>query len=282
MRVWVGDAGVVGPGLDGWEASRAVLAGRERYVAAPTQYPPIAALPPAERRRLGVPIKLALGAGLDAFRNRVHEAKTAATVFTSSGGDGANVHAICQSLASREREVSPTRFHNAVHNAAAGYWSITTGTRAPSTSLCCHDSSFAAGLVEAAAFVASEKASVALMAYDHCYPEPLNAVRSIGADFGAALILMPRRDDAALACLDIDIVHAPLVTTTMSDPGLERLRTGVPACRALPLLTALARGVEATVILDYLDMHLAIRCAPAHPPQADTGAAEVLDHAGKQ
>ena len=32
-----------------------------------------------------------------------------------------NVHAICESLATPERQVSPTRFHNSVHNAAAGW-----------------------------------------------------------------------------------------------------------------------------------------------------------------
>ena len=52
-----------------------------------------------------------------------------ATVFTSSGGDGDNVHEILQTLASTEREVSPTRFHNAVHNAPAGYWPAAPPTR---------------------------------------------------------------------------------------------------------------------------------------------------------
>ena len=268
MRVWVASAGVVGPGLRGWRASRHVLTGVEPYVEAPTHYPPVEALPAAERRRLGVPIKLALAAGLDAFSDTPVEARTTSTVFTSSGGDGANVHAICQSLASEDREVSPTRFHNAVHNAPAGYWSITTGARSASTSLCCHDGSVAAGLLEAASQACADGATVALIAYDHAYPEPLNAVREIGGDFGAALVLLPQAHPAALAALDIAVVHGASSPTPMSDPALERLRATVPAGRMLPLLAAIARGADATVVLDYLgSMQLQIRCTPRSDAQ---------------
>ena len=40
--------------------------------------------------------------------------------------NGQVIHEICEALATDEREVSPTRFHNSVHNASAGYWGIAT------------------------------------------------------------------------------------------------------------------------------------------------------------
>jgi len=40
--------------------------------------------------------------------------------------------------------------------------------------------------------------------------------------------------------------------TGMSDSGLEELRLGVPAARALPLLEALARKSRGDVVLDFL------------------------------
>jgi len=49
------------------------------------------------------------------------EPATLPSVFASSGGDGHNCHEICQALSLEERLISPTRFHNSVHNAAAGY-----------------------------------------------------------------------------------------------------------------------------------------------------------------
>jgi hypothetical protein len=272
MRVWVGGAGVVGPGLAGWTASRAVLGGRQDYVDAPTVCAPIESLPAVERRRLGLPVKLAIVAGLDAFRDAAQDPKSTATVFTSSGGDGENVHRICESLASAEREMSPTRFHNAVHNAAAGYWSITTGAQAPSTSLCCHDASVAAGLLEAAVQVTTDGAPVALIAYDHRYPEPLHAVRPIAADLGVALILLPQPAGKAL-CLDITVVRGSAHATPMAEAPLEALRANVPAGRALPLLAALARGTTATVILDYMDsMRLRVDVIPASSEHVAFGA----------
>ena len=136
MRVCVEGVGLLGPGLCGWQTSRAVLAGSTPYVFAPTVLTASALLPAAERRRTGAPVKLALAVGHEAFTNAGRDAATTATVFTSSGGDGENVHQICETLASTDREVSPTRFHNSVHNAAAGYWGIATGSREASTSLC--------------------------------------------------------------------------------------------------------------------------------------------------
>ena len=66
----------------------------------------------------------------------------------SSDGDGEIVHRLCTALASPAAEVSPTDFHNSVHNAATGYWSIGAHSSAPSTALCAYDGSFAAGLLE--------------------------------------------------------------------------------------------------------------------------------------
>ena len=69
-----------------------------------------------------------------------------ATVFSSTAGDCDNSHVILETLASADRALSPTRFANSVHNAAAGYWSIATGAKAESTVLCAFDASFGAGL----------------------------------------------------------------------------------------------------------------------------------------
>src|SRR3546814_10360262 len=72
-----------------------------------------------------------------------------ATVFAGSDADMAILQRISAALATPERIVSPTDFHNSVHNAAAGYWGIGTGSRAPSTTLAGYDASFALGLLEA-------------------------------------------------------------------------------------------------------------------------------------
>ena len=198
-----------------------------------------------------MPVRLALAAGQEAFTSAGMDAAATPTVFSSSGGDCDNVHQMCEALALPGREVSPTRFHNSVHNAAAGYWSIATGCREASASLCAYDGSFAAGLLEAAVQAISAQRSVALIAYDHPYPQPLAALREISAPFGVALVLAPQPGDRALAALDIEYVPEPGPSVAMADPGLEALRTGVPAARSLPLLASLARPANGAVILEY-------------------------------
>lgn len=250
MRVYVSGMGLAGPGLAGWQASAPVLRGEAPYVPAATVVPPSELLPAAERRRTGVPVRLALAVGSEALRNAGCNAADAATVFTSSAGDGDNLHHICETLASADPALSPTRFHNSVHNAPAGYWSIAVRSHAPSTSLCCYDASFGAGLLEAAGQVADGASPVVLIAYDHVYPDPLRAVRPIAATFGAALVLTAAPGEGCIAALDVVFVPGGGEAGAMADGALEALRAGVPAARCLPLFAALAEGGEHKLAVD--------------------------------
>jgi hypothetical protein len=251
MRVFVEGIGLLGPGLNGWQASRPLLRGEAAYANIPTVVPASELLPPAERRRTSLSAKLALGVGHAAFVHAGRNAATTATVFTSSTSDTENLHHICTALASMEREVSPTRFHNSVHNAPAGYWSIATRSHALSSSLCCHDASFAAGLLDAAAFVAVDGKPVALITHDQPYPEPLQTVRPISASFGMALVMAPQTTDHVFATLDINFVPGNANVTRMMNSALDTLRATVPSARCLPLLAALAHAATAIVILAF-------------------------------
>jgi hypothetical protein len=240
--------GLLGPGLDGWTNSAAVLAGRSPYVRQSTVVPIPDGLPPAERRRLGLVVKLALNVGLQAVAAAGLEADGLPAVFASSGGDGENCHEICQGLANDERSISPTRFHNSVHNAAAGYWSIATRSKAASNVLCAFDWSFGAGLLEAVTQVVVDQTRVLLVAYDVPYPQPLFAKRPIPEAFGVAFVLAPSAQGPSLTLQVIDAPARP-----MSNPDLEELRTTIPAARALPLLEQLAKRQPGVVNVEYLD-----------------------------
>jgi Beta-ketoacyl synthase, N-terminal domain len=253
LSACVRGVGVLGPGLSGWPATAAVLREEATYASLPTLLPAPGVLPPAERRRAGRIIKLALAIGAEAVTHAAADARALTTVFSSSGGDGDNCHEICVALASEDRQISPTRFHNSVHNAAAGYWSIAYGCTLASTSLCANDASFGAGLLEAAAQLACGAEAVLLLAYDADYPPPLRAVRNIPDPFGIALLLTARRDDEGqcLAQLDMEIANGS--ATVLSNVALESLRSSIPAARGLPLLESMARKRSSTVLLDYLD-----------------------------
>jgi len=129
-----------------------------------------------------------------------------------------------------------------VHNAPAGYWGIATGATAAANSLCAHDASFAAGLLEALCQVTVEQTAVLLIAYDASYPEPMRSVRPIPDAFGVALLLAPEASGRSLADLELTLSEAP-----------ERLRSSIPAARSLPLLAQLARAAPGRVLIDYLE-----------------------------
>ncbi len=201
---------------------------------------------------------MALTIGAEAVAAAGADARQLPSVFTSSGGDGDNCHEICVTLAGNERLISPTRFHNSVHNAASGYWSIAYGCTAASTALCAHDGSFGAGLLEALAQLACGAETILLVSYDLDYPPPLRSHRPISDAFGIALLLCraecaPMRRGQTHRWPRLRVGFTDAAASSMSDAALEALRREIPAARALPLLALLAAGRSGRTVLDYLD-----------------------------
>lgn len=266
QNLYLDGVSVFGPGLTGWAQTCDVLTGRQPYIAAPTALPAVEKLPPAERRRVGTPVKLSMAIGLEAARHAGADLANLATVFSSTEADCDNSHAILEALASPDRALSPTRFHNSVHNAASGYWGIATGSMQPSTSLSAYDATFVAGLLEAATQAISSGKPCLLLAYDTAYPEPLQRLRPIPAAMGVALVLNPCQTPAASAVLKLTFSDA--AATRMPQDDLEHLRQSIPTGRSLPLLTLLAQGRNGSVVLDYLDtLRLSIEVCDINPPQ---------------
>lgn len=246
--------GLAGPGLPGWAASLPVLRGEQAHAGQPTVVPPPTCLPPAERRRAGLAVRAAIAVAEAACAHAGLAPAALASVFTSSSGDGGNCHSLCESLAAPDPLVSPTRFTNSVHNAAAGYWHIAVTGRQASTSLCAFDASFDAGLTEAVMQVLALRQPVLLVACDAPYPQPLQAVRPLPDAMGVALVLAPGGTSAQpLARLRLalqpDSGEPAEAATACADAGLDALRVQIPAARALPLLVAVARGEAVRVVL---------------------------------
>jgi hypothetical protein len=261
LTAYLDGIGLVGPGLDNWLAARPILAGVMPYQSRPIAVPATQSLPPAERRRTGLAVRLALAVAQEAVANGRLDARHLAAVFASSGADNDNCDAICKALASEDRHISPTRFHNSVHNAPAGYWGIASGAMTPATVLCAHDGSFGAGLLEAVTQVTVEGAGTLLITYDMPHPEPMHAKRPLPSAFGIALALMPAPGAQSLARLGVSLSDA--AADVLADPAIEALRHGIPSARGLPLLRAVAQGMDGRVVLDYLaPLRLDVRVEP--------------------
>jgi len=262
--------GVWGPGLPGWARARAVLAGRAPFVPDETAPPPPALLPPTERRRAGAATRLALAVAAEASETSGVAPGSVPGVFASSNGDGAVVGALLETLASADPLVSPTQFHNSVHNAAAGYWSIATGSAAPVTSLSGHDGSLAAGLLRAVSEVVTDDARVLLVVYDLPLPPPAAAVRPTRFAFGVGLVLGPAGTPGALAEMRLGHLAAPADPDAEAPraPALRELAAANPAARSLRLLEALARGTADRCALGLFGGHVALEIRPCSAPSA--------------
>jgi hypothetical protein len=265
LVVFIDGVGLVGPGLSGWTQGREVLAGETLYQPAATVLPAPMALPSAERRRAGAVVKVSLAVGQEAADASGRSVKDLASVFSSSSGDPVNCHEICAALASNDRLISPTRFHNSVHNAASGYWSICSGSMATSSVLCARDGGFAAGLLEAMTQCHADGIDVLLVVYDTRYPEPLFGKRPIPDSMGVAMVLSPRHGGRSLARISLDggAYLTSRAADRVDDPALDTLRQAIPVAGALPLLQAVARRQAGALSLAYLDpVQLAVEVAP--------------------
>jgi len=256
----------IGPGFDDWPSLLAQLHGTVPALLEDTRIPALTTLPPAERRRVGKVVKLAIATGLQACEAAGADPARLASVFTSSGGDGDNCHAICETLASDDRLISPTRFHNSVNNAASGYWGIATGAQAPSTIVSAFDGSFAAGLLEAVVQLHADAIDdILLIAYDVPYPAPLSEARPM-IDAMSIALLLSRTPGIGSARLVLSLVDAP--SSPLVDATLEHLRTGIPCARALPLMAAIAHVIDGShrqlCILEHLaGAQLQVEVTPA-------------------
>ena len=252
LQVHITGIGLLGPGLADWATGRALLADPAAWQAAATVVPAPQRLPATERRRAGTVVKASIVVADEALAMAALDPATLATVFTSSTGDPANCHLLCEALAAPARLVSPTRFTNSVHNAPAGYWHIATASRAASTSLAAFDASFCAGLLEAAVQCQATQAPVLLVACDVPYPEPLHAVRPVADVFALALVLVPGAGPGA-GPMGLQLQVLPDSSATpCAHAGLEAVRQGIPAARALPLLQALASAHTSALLMEGL------------------------------
>jgi len=130
-------------------------------------------LPPRVRRRMSMATKLAIAAGERACSDAGIEADSLPCVFASVAGEIKVTDILCRAIAQQELPVSPTQFHNSVHNTAAGYWSMTTKNKHPMQAIGAGENTLFAALVESMMQLKSGAEKVLLVCYEETAPEPL-------------------------------------------------------------------------------------------------------------
>lgn len=190
MKLGIAGFGVWGRGLEGVAAFEEARANQFSALGdASFNNPKPQAVPPKERRRAGLMINLAVEVAHQACEHAGVDKTQIPSVFVSALGDTAITDYMCRKLSQPEKLLSPTKFHNSVHNAPSGYWTISAENRAPSSFVGGFQESFGAGLLEAASQAHAFSTPVLLVAYDIANTAPFEDIEPVSETLGVALVV---------------------------------------------------------------------------------------------
>jgi hypothetical protein len=235
------------PTLPGWELARAAFRGEGRS-ADPARRPSPELLPVAERRRAPDTVALALEVASHAVAQSCVDPRDLSSVFTSAHGDLAINDYLCRTLLEAPNSISPTKFHNSVHNAASGYWTIATGCMRPSIAMSAFECSFAAGLLEALTQSAAEDSPVLLVGYDVAACGALISTNDSRGLLAVALVIVPRRSERTVAESEWTLTKGQTAPVALRSEAALPLASNAMA-DALPLFEMLARGETGAVTM---------------------------------
>nr|WP_199042109.1 beta-ketoacyl synthase chain length factor [Dyella sp. ASV24] len=240
LQVYVEGIGLWSSELGDFAALKAQLAGLP--VEPPASRPRAEILPPNERRRAPESVLLAVEVAGQAVAMSGRDARDLPCVFSSTFGDQHISDYMCTTLATTPAELSPTRFHNSVHNAPAGYWTIATGCHASSSAVSASQASLGASLLEAATLCVAEQRPVLLVCSDISGQGPLREMTGTHRSFGIALVLAPAASPQTLVRLDLDLIpHAGEALRPAPATGAWYESNPI-AASAWPLMQNLATG----------------------------------------
>jgi hypothetical protein len=196
-------------------------------------------LPAAERRRLNPLASFALRATERLAGNRGAELLASLPLVYGSGdGDGAVLLKLLAALRDRQ-PLSPTQFHNSVHNAAAGYWSIGLESQAPTTALAAGIDTIEVALAEAGLQAALRGGPVLMVAARRAFPAELLAARPQSDDFALAAWCVPAQDSNAWQCRLTPAAEATGAAQGTLEASIRQLGAkGLSSCRWVPRLAA--------------------------------------------
>jgi hypothetical protein len=202
-------------------------------------------LPPMLRRRTSLLTRMAAEVAHQAIRRGGLDPANTAMVYGSVYGEIRTTLDLLAALLEPGAPLSPTKFHNSVHNTAAGYVSISTGNRVGDAALSAGRATLAMGLLEAAARVACEGGDAVLVIAEEPLPEPLAAGRRYGPLAAAFAVSAPGRTNMpGRPCL---LVQGPADMPSAPPPSWLAEN---PCAAALALIDAAMRPEPAAVALE--------------------------------
>jgi hypothetical protein len=170
-------------------------------------------------------------------------------VFASTHGDLGISDYMCTTLVDTPALISPIKFHNSVHNAAAGYWSIGTSSHAPYTAISAFHHTFGAGLLEAVVQVACEQQPVLYVAFDVEARGALSTMAPSRGLLGVGLVLAPASAARPGRHISMRIAADELSKATPPRSAAAPLVADNALAPCMPFMEALADDAPATLQL---------------------------------
>lgn len=190
LKCKIAGIGAWGSHFDSWEALQQLLSGAP-LPETKNKGPKPTIIPANERRRAPLPVRLAVESSWQATQAADLDANTLTCVFASGLGDTELTDYMCKTLASEHKELSPTKFHNSVHNAPAGYWTISTNTMSAANSVAGYEESVSLTLVEALIQCNTEHKPMLVTLYDAPVADVLKPLLSNQDAFAFSLVILP-------------------------------------------------------------------------------------------
>lgn len=264
MIVTIEAIGCWGEGLHGWPTVQNILRGEASLCAESLKLPAPTSLPINEQRRASQIIRLAVLCAEEACQQTPYKPEDLPVIFASSNGDGFIINRILESLTTPGRAVSPSLFHNSVHNAPAGYWMIGHHSHQPAVSLGLHDETLPAALLKAAIEAHIEQRPVLFCIYDAPVPGSLGTARRTDHAFSCAFILTPGANGALSLTLSFQEGKGEATPPPPLPDVMMNILRHNPAGHVLPLLYAIAHKRDCTLTLPYGANHLRLALAHAN------------------
>jgi len=226
--------------------------------------------PPApgnQRRRSSLLVNMVAEVAAQASRQAGVELSRLQIVVGSAFGELATLVAM---LDERERDgvLSPLRFQNSVHNAAAGLLSIAHANKAPAMSLAAGNDTAAMVLLEAFTLLAQGPAGDGVIAIvaDEALPQSIRPGHHASAIAAALVLTRPASGAADSTPVPLGVLEDLRQTSHASSPTAERpLEVDGPTSAIIPLIAALGHGRPGRVSVSPAEdprWSIALRNAP--------------------
>ncbi len=236
--------GAWGPGFTDWPQLRGLLQSPVDGDLPPAANPSPQVIPANERRRAPLPVKMAVEVSWQALQQAGLSAADVACVFGSGLGDTEITDYMCRELTTELKQLSPTKFHNSVHNAAAGYWTISSGCMKSANSIAAYEDTAALALLEGAIQCVQQDEPVLVTLFDTPAHASYRQIFACNQPFAAAMLLCPGHYPATGPLLRLDPQATAGAPRLPRHPALADLHRKNPAARLLSLLDLLAAAEQ--------------------------------------